>query len=513
MSSDDRALSRPAGSSPDATVPDEGDAAVDALDAPASLDSGRLGADRASSPGRYSLATDASERTEYLRDERGERVGRAAVRIDSTRMQAVRPPESAGFRSPFASPFSAPAAPKSETQPTSSSRERLPPLSARDPLGPPPIPDALARRATLTNVKLGSLPPPTPLPPPVAETDVEVEVVAIADDAAEMPAYSDDAFGAGDPFFEGFDEGSIAHAFDALMGDGPIAGPAMGEVDLGPVRELFAELAANHMRHVRDFMIDVKWGEAAREWVEICVPAVRSLERAAERLEIGDLSVALRGFAQALQDLAGGSSRMLTAEDKAMLLASYDRLAEALPQAFALDRDTSQREAVIVQSLLLSVPDVRKVTIDKLHAAGLTSLPVLFAARADEVAQVAGITVALATRIVDRFQSYRREMSTASLSDARAAEREKLAELLHQLRAHHQGYEDQQDAWQAEAKARKRVCFRAREEAWLAISVLLARFGEVERLAGIERVPFARRIALLSEYLEEARDKYRVEPV
>ena len=50
------------------------------------------------------------------------------------------------------------------------------------------------------------------------------------------------------------------------------------------MRELFAELAANHMRHVRDFMIDVKWGEAPREWIEICVPAVTSLKRAAERV-------------------------------------------------------------------------------------------------------------------------------------------------------------------------------------------------------------------------------------
>ena len=37
--------------------------------------------------------------------------------------------------------------------------------------------------------------------------------------------------------------------------------------DLGEVRALFAELAAHHMRSVRDFMIDVKWGEATQDWL------------------------------------------------------------------------------------------------------------------------------------------------------------------------------------------------------------------------------------------------------
>ena len=68
--------------------------------------------------------------------------------------------------------------------------------------------------------------------------------------------------------------------------------------------------------------------------------------------------------------------------------AEYAQLVALLPAAFALDRDKSRREAVIIQSLCLSVPDVRKVTIDKLHAAGLTSLKTLFDAKADEVAQL-----------------------------------------------------------------------------------------------------------------------------
>lgn len=311
--------------------------------------------------------------------------------------------------------------------------------------------------------------------------------------------------------FPGFDEGSIAFAFDALLSEGTsgLAGKAV--VDLAPVRELFAELAANHMRHVRDFMIDVKWGEAPREWIEICIPAVTSLRRAAERLELGDLAPALDAFGEELKITVGESARTIEGPTKERLLAGYEKLVEVLPQAFALDRDTSRREAVIIQSLCLSVPDVRKVTIDKLHAAGLTSLKTLFDAKADEISQVAGIPEALAMRIVERFQEYRRELQNASPQDARAAERERLGTLNAQLLEQHDGYEEAARGWSPEAKAKKRDLFRAREETWLAISLLLARFGEVERLQGIEKVPYGQRITQLADYLEEARDRYRAE--
>jgi hypothetical protein len=262
---------------------------------------------------------------------------------------------------------------------------------------------------------------------------------------------------------------------------------------------------------VRDFMIDVKWGEAPREWIEICIPAVTSLRRAAERLELGELAPSLDAFCDELKATVNESSRTIDGAVKDRLLAGYDKLVEILPQAFALDRDTSRREAVIIQSLCLSVPDVRKVTIDKLHAAGLTDLKTLFDANAAEVAQVAGIPEALALRIVERFQEYRRELQNASPQDARAAERERLAALKAQLLEQHDGYEEAARGWSPEAKAKKRDLFRAREETWLAISLLLARFGEVERLQGIEKVPYGQRIAQLTDYLEEAGDRYRAD--
>lgn len=504
---------------------------------------------RAGSPGRYSLADDGDDVP--------------PTRIDSTtRMPAIRPD---------VAPRSVPVAPASAKLPSSSASiaasraaiaaprdtkdlKKKPPITlpsktAPQPVNPtqrsmpspvargaaaPPVPSRPSSTAEVKGPPTSRLPdvrPPAKSSdftaeaksvPPVPPADAKPEDVKPAEVSPAAGASADDpkpATPAGrrvgssrppaDALLDGFDEGSIAFAFDALVSEDRPSLPGTHEFDLAPVRELFSELAANHMRHVRDFMIDVKWGEVTRDWIHICVPPVRTLRRAAERLDLVELATALDVLGKELDAANAVGGQMLDANEKQRLLDAYGELVKILPQAFALDRDKTQREAVIVQALLLQVPDVRKVTIDKLHAAGLTSLTVLFEANALDIAHVADIPHALATRIVERVQAYRAELQSSSPQDARAAEREKLAGLNGQLKQHHDAYEVAANGWGPDDKAKKRDCFRAREETWLEISVLLARFGEVDRLQGIEKIPYAQRIAQLSEYLEEARDKYR----
>ena len=476
---------------------------------------------RPASPGRYSLSTGGS--TEM-----------AAVRIDSTRMPAVRPEGAAGAPAPPDAPALTP-----QPFPEAQAVAPAPPITVPPPAGaPPPLSPGEPRRETLPQGISAVLPAvAAPELPPAKGTGAAALANAVPPPPTRAPGRSltppppsrNSSLRPPPPpakresvrprlpgspsTFPGFDEGSILDAFDALLSEGTsgVAG-SDPNVDLAPVRELFAELAANHMRHVRDFMIDVKWGEAPRQWIDICIPAVASLRRAAERLELAELALGLDAFSAELRATTSDAERVartISGETKDRLLDRYGQLVAILPQAFALDRDKSQREAVIIQSLCLSVPDVRKVTIDKLLAAGLTNLKMLFDAKPDEIAQVAGIPESLALRIVERFQAYRYELQNASPQDARAAERERLAALMVTLREQHVGYEDAAGGWSPEAKGKKRELFRLREETWLAISLLLARFGEVDRLQGIEKVPFAQRIAQLTEYLEEARQKYR----
>jgi hypothetical protein len=288
-------------------------------------------------------------------------------------------------------------------------------------------------------------------------------------------------------------------------GAAPRSRPPSG-AKVSELRELFASLAANHMRQVREFMIGVKWGEAPRDWIPICEPAVASLLRAAREMELDDLCAALNGYREALGVAAAAEGTTITGTTRDSLMAAYTKLSDSMPEAFGLDGERGRRETIIVHALLQQVPDVRKVTIDKIYAAGLTNLDNLFVARPDEISATTGIGENLASRIVEKFQRYRREI--ASLADStRAAERTRLAELAAELRGLHQEFERAASGWSDDERAEKKRFRQARAEALLQVKVLLARLGEVDRLGRIERLPFERKIADLEQYLRESKSK------
>ncbi len=282
--------------------------------------------------------------------------------------------------------------------------------------------------------------------------------------------------------------------------------------DLSEVRSLFAQLASNHVRQVRDFMIDLRWSDATADWIGICQPALISLRRAADKLDLEELCAAIDLFWDALSVAQKTGGRTIEGERRKAILECYEELATVMPQAFALDLDRSQREAVILQSLLLQIPEVKKITIDKLYAAGLTTLEAMLLANPGDIAATTGIDEALATRIVTRFRQYRDQVKNATPDATRAGEREKIAQLLARLRQEHAGYEAAAQGWTRDAEEKKRELRKARGQTLLDIQVVLARLGEVDRLKEIERLPFERKLAHLEAFLEEAREKYVAQP-
>jgi hypothetical protein len=308
---------------------------------------------------------------------------------------------------------------------------------------------------------------------------------------------------------EDFDEG-----FDSIQrSGGPKEGAhAVALTDLAEVRSLFAQLASNHVRQVRDFMIDLRWRDATIDWIAICEPALRSLRRAADKLELRELCGALDRFSEALGATQASGGRAIDGERRDALLARYEDLSALMPQAFALDLDRSQREAVILQSLLLQVPDLKKVTLDKLYAAGLTTLEAFFLATPGDVAATTGIGEGLAARIVESFRAYREQVKAAVPDATRAHERERIAELTARLRGEHDEHERAAESWTKDADERRKALRKARAQTLLDIQVVLARLGEVERLKELERLPFERKVTHLESFLEEAREKYVAQP-
>jgi hypothetical protein len=338
-------------------------------------------------------------------------------------------------------------------------------------------------------------PPRTALwSPPALTLDLALET---ASPLADSPAQPDvEAL----PVFEDLDA-AFSAMLDAAAAPAPRS-PAKSSPDGPPadVRELFAALASNHMKQVRDFMISVRWGEPLSDWVGICGPAVKSLMRAAREMGFASLHSALGDFVEALT-LAGAESIDGVARER--LVSAYERVSAELPEAFATEEERSRREAVIVHSLLLQVPELTKVSVDKLYAAGLTSLDVLFLAEPDDIAATTGIRGSLASRIVDRFQSYRREVLAPPLSPQRSVERERLRAAAIHMGELHDRYEQAAAGWTDQSVEDKKRLRHARSEAFLEVKVLLARLGEFDRIAEIERLPFSRKIEQLDTYVRE----------
>jgi hypothetical protein len=280
---------------------------------------------------------------------------------------------------------------------------------------------------------------------------------------------------------------------------------AQHAADMASVQALFAEMAVAHARPLRDFMIEVSWGEPTREWLDVAGPASRALRHAAEAVEMTELAAALGGLGEAVELAAGEPA--FGPEVKELISSAYGKLTALLPAVFALEGERGRREPIIVRGLLLQVPGVQKVAIDKLYAAGLYSLELISSARPKELAETTGLDLSVATGIHERFQSYRREIAALDPGKDRAAERAELDSLLGELMRAHAEHERLSSAWAGDAAARRAKARKERGDVWLRVSVLLARMGEVDRLQALERASFSQKIRGLEAFLEEAKSK------
>jgi len=406
-----------------------------------------------------------------------------------------------------------PGAPKPEAKPAPAPKPAAP-------AGPPVIVTrtidvgpAPKTRPAAPNMNVPA-PPPKAAPPPQKTPMLRMDNAPKSVRPSAPPMAQEDGTASIADTFERLLSSDVDKGFDAIehTAESEVVATSIDLTDLAEVRSLFAQLAANHVRPVRDFLMDVRWGEATIEWIDVCAPALRSLRRAAEKLELVELCAALDAFSAALAGAKTAGSRTIESYARAAILATHETLATVMPQAFALDLDRTQRESAILQSLFLQVPDVKKITIDKLYAAGLTTLEAMLLATPGDIAATTGIDEKLAKHIVARFREYHAQVQSGVPDATRAAERARIAELTARLRREHDAYETAAKGWTAEAAEKKKELRDSRGRTMLDIQAVLARLGEVDRLKDIERLPFERKLAHLEAFLEEARDKYLAQP-
>jgi hypothetical protein len=261
-----------------------------------------------------------------------------------------------------------------------------------------------------------------------------------------------------------------------------------------------AKLAPPLLEPVRNLVMGMQWTEPVAHLVDSSRSAVRSLRAALAEAGCKETSVALDELEAALRDAdVDGDGRMGGAAQTRTLVA-FAKLAADAP-TLEVEETSRHRETVIVEALLSQVSGMNANTIDKLRACGKARLVVL--GRAEDLVNGADIGPELASRIVERMERYRRDLRRMPLGDAGPLGWERLGELLVRLRQAHDRYQEATSSHSDEGATRKRQLREARNEALLDIKITLARAGELDRLADLERLPFDRKIEHLEDYMAE----------
>jgi hypothetical protein len=174
-----------------------------------------------------------------------------------------------------------------------------------------------------------------------------------------------------------------------------------------------------------------------------------------------------------------------------------------MPEAFVVGEEEQQREGIIINSLLMQISDVGRVTIEKLYRAGLTSLDTLYMARRDDLAVAKGIPPHLSERICEKFQAYRARLENNPRDVADLGQRDRLSKLVAELERHHEGFQHASaNEWSNPTLASEKRDYRQqRQSCMLWINVLLAEVGELDLVNELEKLSFERRVQRLEEYL------------
>jgi DNA repair protein RadA len=334
--------------------------------------------------------------------------------------------------------------------------------------------------------------------------DGAVAVAEMADFTAPVISESvnDEPGPTGDYFDTGLDE-DLDAVFASLEKSTATVTPEpeedLNSHDQQIVEQLFADIAANYARPIKNFMFELKRGTATKDWVEICRPAMQGITRAAEGMGLRQAAQRMMDFEAALSLAQQNEQRVLTGEVRDLLLWCYEDLVTVMPQAFVVGEEEQQREGIIINSLLAQIPDVGRVTIEKLYRAGLTSLDTLYLARREELAVATGISIELSERICAKFQAYRAGLEASSRDVKDVGQRNRLSEFVTELKRQHEGYLRASE--DPKATIDKRDFREQRQACVLWINVLLAEVGEVDMVNELQKMSFERRIQRLEEYL------------
>lgn len=305
------------------------------------------------------------------------------------------------------------------------------------------------------------------------------------------------------------DSGSlqIDAAVDAAMAritdvSGHIPHPANEQRDASDhkaVADTFADIAKVHAQPLRELMFQISVGRTPRQWASACRPVLRPLFDAATQIGMLELVGGLGAFDAALERAAAEPNAFVSDGAADAMKAAYERLRKQMPDAFMPPDRADNRRMILLEALLLQVPDMHRRTLAKLYAAGLSTLSQLASANAEEIAVVAGVDRKLAEAVVVHVQRFEQERSRVDPTALRAQLQERLKSIIERLSKLQDEFEA---AEEGDSPARKRTSRRDREAAVLELDVIFAEAGDVDLIEELKRCPVRGKIERITSYLE-----------
>jgi hypothetical protein len=376
----------------------------------------------------------------------------------------------------------------------------------------PPKPAAAVRAAKAAKQPgRGDAPQNAEQPPPLAQTPASTEAIdgakAVTLDLDSLPPPAPpETETPAPPRGQMESQDDVDRAFALVESSEAARSHAPGTHVVDPMvkehnAELFRQMAIGFARPVRDFMLDLVLGPTTKHWLDIAKAPVQNLLKGAVEFELTELEAALVDFDRGISNARNTLGAVVAGAERERLLARYQALARALPQAFDLTGERSRREPMVVHHLLLQVRGVHQLAIDKLYAAGLASLEGLGRSSVEDLMAHARLERDGAEGIVRRFRSYLRERTEHVLERGEVHVKQRLLDLIAGLGQAHQEFLRADADEDRVAKRRARVERRARA---LEMNVLLAQLGELELIADLERSGTDRRIERMRSYVESS---------
>jgi hypothetical protein len=265
------------------------------------------------------------------------------------------------------------------------------------------------------------------------------------------------------------------------------------------VTETFSDIAKVHAHPLRELMFQLSVGRTPRHWAAACRPVLKPLFDAATQIGMLELVGGLGAFDAALERAAAEPHAFIGDSAAEALTGAYERLRNQMPDAFLLPERADNRRLILLESLLMQIPDMHRRTLAKLYAAGLSSLGQLCTANSEEISVVAGIDRDLAQAIVDHVQRFEQERSRMDPTTLRVYVQERLRSLIARIARLQVEFEQ---AEETDSAARKKAARRDREAAVLELDVVFAEVGDVDVIEELKRCPVRGKIQRVESYLE-----------